>query len=83
MINIQKPVDKRRKQAEEQLFYNFMNIVQQYQQYSVAQHIIHFLRTKGNSEDPYFWTNEKLLKRIEDYKDELDSEFSTLTTEEA
>lgn len=81
MINI-KPVDKKRKQVEEQVFYNFMQLVQQYPQYTVVQHLSHFLREKGDGEDHYFWSNEKLLKKIEDYKDELDFEFSNPVEDE-
>lgn len=78
----QRPIDKKRKQVEEQVFYNFMQIVQQFPQYTVAQHLCHFQRTKGDSEDTYFWSNEKLLKKIEDYKDELDKELSEDFSEE-
>lgn len=70
----QRPIDKRRKQCEEQFFYNFMQVVQQYPQYTLTQHICHFCREKGDPEDKYFWSNEKILKKIEDYKDELERE---------
>lgn len=82
MMNLQRPFDKRKKQIEERVFYNFMQVVQHYPQYSISQHISHFLRTKGDSEDVYFWSNEKILKKIEDYKDELDRELITIDEEE-
>lgn len=81
-MQIQKPFDKKRKQTEEQIFYNFMQIVQQFPQYSISQHIAHFQREKGDSEDHYFWSNEKLLKRIENYKDELDKELVAVEEED-
>lgn len=71
-----KPVDKERKGIEEQIFYNLMRIVQEYPQYSIAQHIWHVLRTKGDKEGPYYWTDKALLKKFEDYKDELDKELN-------
>lgn len=81
MIKQQKPFDKRKKQIEEQVFYTFMQIVQQYPQYTLAQHITHFLREKGDFENHYNWSNEKLLKKIELYKDELDQELSNYSEE--
>lgn len=71
-----KPIDKKRKQTEEQIFYNFMQIVQSFPQYTVAEHMWHLLRTKGELEQAFFWTNDTLLKKIEDYKDELDRELA-------
>ncbi|GEM_PF-3470135 len=82
MINIQKPIDKKRKQIEEQIFYNFMQVVQQFPQYTISQHLCHILRKKEDSEESYHWNNDKLLKKIEDYKDELDREL-TLGEEDA
>jgi hypothetical protein len=77
-----KPIDKRKKQIEEQVFYNIMKIVQEYPQYSIAQHILHVFRRKGDVQDPYFWSDEKLLKKFEDYKDELDRELTSTELEE-
>lgn len=71
-----KPIDKKRKQVEEQVFYHLMQIVQTYPQYTIAQHLSHLLRTKGDKEEFFFWSDEKLLKKFEDYKDELDRELS-------
>lgn len=82
MINIQKPLDKKRKQVEEQVFYIFMQLVQQYPQYTMSEHITHFLREKGDDEKHYDWSNEKLLKKIELYKDELDQELNVVVEED-
>lgn len=77
-----KPVDKEKKATEEQIFYNLMRIVQEFPQYSIAQHFWHVLRTKGDKEGPYEWTDKTLLKKFEDYKDELDKELKTQGTEQ-
>lgn len=82
MMQMQKPIDKKRKQAEEQIFYNFMQVVQQFPQYSLVQHMCHFLRKKDDTEEAYFWSVEKTLKKIEAYKDELDQELSVVTEEQ-
>lgn len=71
------PFDKRRKQLEEQIFYNLVQIVQLYPQYTLAQHLAHVLRRKDSGEQFYFWSDEQLLKKFEDYKDELDKELKT------
>lgn len=76
-----KPVDKNRKQIEEQIFYNLMRIVQEYPQYSFSQHLAHVLRSKGDPEQSYYWDNTKLLKKFEDYRDELDRELSKTSEE--
>lgn len=79
---ITKPIDKRKKQIEEQVFYNIMKIVQDYPQYSIIQHIVHVSRRKGDVQDPYFWSDEKLLKKFEDYRDELDNELNNVVLDE-
>jgi hypothetical protein len=71
-----RPIDKQKKIVEEQVFYNFMQIVQAYPQYTLTQHLWHVLRTKGDDQQPYYWQDEKLLKKFEDYKDELSRELS-------
>lgn len=73
----QRPVDKKRKQTEEQIFYNFMQIIQSYPQYTIPEHLSHLLRSKGDLEGSFFWSNDKLLKKIEDYKDELERELAS------
>ena len=71
-----KPIDKKKKQVEEQIFYHLMQIVQNYPQYNVAQHLAHILRKRGDAEEAYYWDDEKLLRRFEDYHDELDRELN-------
>jgi hypothetical protein len=65
---------KQETQVEQQVFYNLVQIVEAFPQYTLAQHIHHFLRKKGDEQDPYFWSDEKLLKKIEKYYDEINSE---------
>lgn len=72
--------DKQRKQAEEQIFYNLMKIVQEFPQYSMSQHLAHILRSKGKAEPFYFWNNDTLLKHFEDYRDELNEELASRVT---
>lgn len=81
-MSTQQLVDKRRKQIEEQIFYNFVKLVQEYPQYTIAQHMCHVLRKKGKPIEAYHWTNDTLLKHFEDYKDELDKELSSAVVEE-
>ena len=71
-----KPVDKNKKIIEGQIFFTLIKIVEQYPQYTVSQHLAHLLRKKGDREDNYYWSDDKLLKKIEDYKDELDGELA-------
>lgn len=74
------PVDKKKKQVEEQIFYHLMQIVQSFPQYSVAQHLAHVLRRKGETDESYFWSDEKLLKKFEAYREELDGELNVSNT---
>lgn len=72
-----KPIDKRKRQIEEQIFYNLMQIVQTFPQYTLTQHMVHVLRRKGDAQEAYEWDIEKLLKKFENYLDELNSELSS------
>lgn len=80
MTQSAKPLDKEKKRIEEQIFFNIMKIVQEYPQYSVAQHLAHVLRSKGKYPPFYQWTDEQLLKHFEDYRDELDLELALRRT---
>jgi triphosphoribosyl-dephospho-CoA synthetase len=71
-----KPIDKRKKAIEEQVFYNLLQIVQSFPQYTIAQHLAHVLRKKQELEEFYYWNDEKLLKKFEEYRDELDRELA-------
>lgn len=71
-----RPVDKEKKRTQEQIFYNLIRLVEEYPQYSVSQHLVHVLRTKGDPQDNYSWEDGKLLKKFEDYRDELERELT-------
>lgn len=60
-------------QLEQQLIYNLTQIFELFPQYTMAQHFLHFLRRKSEK-DPYFWSGEMLLKKVEEYYDELKNE---------
>lgn len=62
---------KKQIQIEQQILYNLSQIVELAPQYTVSQHLLHFLRRKNESKDVYFWSDELVLKKIEEYYDEL------------
>ena len=66
--------EKKRAQSKEQIFHNFVQILESFPQYTIAQHLYHILRKKGDLKDPYFWTDSELLKKFEHYYDELNNE---------
>lgn len=74
--------DKSRVQIEQQFIYLIMNIIENYPQYSINQHLCHILRKKSDPQQSYYWTEENFLKKVEDYYDELNSEFSNPPSEE-
>lgn len=68
--------DKRKIQVEQQVFHILLDIVELYPQYSLSQHLCHILRKKEDSKEAYFWSDEVLLKKFEDYYDELKQDLS-------
>lgn len=68
--------DKRKIQIEQQVFHILLDIVELYPQYSLSQHLCHILRKKEDTKEAYFWTDEVLLKKFEDYYDELKQDLS-------
>lgn len=62
---------KQQVQVEQQFLYNLAQIVEAFPQYKIAEHLGHFLRRKGESEEFYYWSNELLLQKIEEYYNEL------------
>jgi hypothetical protein len=65
---------KQETQVEQQIFYNLVQIVESFPQYTLAQHVHHFTRKKSDDQESYFWSDEKLLKKVEKYYDELQQE---------
>lgn len=76
MNNLKSKKDKSKVQIEQQFIYLVMNIIEGYPQYSLPQHLCHVLRKKTDDEESYHWSDEKFLKKVEDYYDELNQEFS-------
>lgn len=58
-------------QIEQQVLFNLAQIIEAFPQYTIAQHLVHFLRKKRETKDVYFWSDEFILKKIEEYYDEL------------
>jgi hypothetical protein len=67
--------DKKKMQVIQQIFHGLSEVVELYPQYSVSQHITTILRRKKETgKKPNEWTNDELLKKIEQHKDELENE---------
>lgn len=62
---------KERVIIENQIFHLLINISEICPQYTLSQHFWHIFRKKGMSNEQYFWSEAELLKKIEDYYDEL------------
>lgn len=73
---------KERIQAEQQIFHLLLNIVEMFPQYSITQHLTHILRKKNELKDVYDWSDELLLKKFEDYYDELKNDLVTTEIED-
>lgn len=74
--------DKQEMQIKQLIFHNLMQIVEQFPQYTVSQHLYFILRRKGDAQEIYYWNDTKLLKKFEDYKDELETELANTIIEE-
>ena len=66
--------DRIKIQIEQQIFHILIDVVELYPQYTLAQHLGHVLRKKTEPKEFYFWSDELLLKKLEDYYDELRQE---------
>lgn len=73
--------DKQNTQTQQLIFHNLIEVVELFPQYTVTQHLWHILRKKGDGQEPYSWEDIKLLKKFEDYKDELETELATTNTD--
>lgn len=63
--------NKQKIQIKQQIFHHFVEIVELFPQYTIAQHMVHILRPQTGS---YQWSEEDLLKKFEKYRDELENE---------
>lgn len=64
-------------QVEQQFLYNLAQIIEAFPQYKIAEHLGHFLRKKYENAESYYWSNELLLQKIEDYYNELKETLAT------
>ena len=69
-------------QVEQQVLFNLAKIIEAFPQYSIAQHLSHFLRKKKETKDVYFWSDELILKKVEEYYDELKTDLVQETEED-
>ena len=72
-------MDKKTKQTvqeEQQVLYIFREVIEAFPQYSLSQHLCHILRKKNEKNQSYDWNNTLLLKKFEEYYDELKNELS-------
>lgn len=58
-------------QTKQQIFHNFVEIVELFPQYNIVQHMVHVLRPQTGC---YQWSDEELLRKFEKYRDELENE---------
>lgn len=58
-------------QIEQQFLYNLAQIIETFPQYKIGEHLGHFLRKKGEKQEFYYWSNELLLQKLEEYYNEL------------
>jgi len=76
--------DKKKMQTVQQIFHILLELTELYPQYSIPQHLAGILRKKNpNVKEFFFWSNDQLLKRIENYKQELESDSDEDTAEVA
>lgn len=73
---------KQQLQVEQRFLYTLAQVIEVCPQYTIAQHITHFLRKKNALQEAYFWTDLQLLKRLEDYYDEIKTDLITNNNEE-
>ena len=62
---------KQQIRTEQQFLYTLAQVIEIFPQYTMTQHINHFLRSKGDGKSVYFWSDETLLHKLEAYYDEL------------
>ena len=68
-------VDKQKMQITSQIFRNLTEIVELYPQYTFSQHLASIQRRKSDTgKEFYFWSDEELLKKVEQHKLELETE---------
>lgn len=79
MLNKLQPenTEKKRVQIKEQVLFNIAYILDNFPQYTIAQHFTLLLRRRNSvGKEVYFWTDEEILSKLEKYVDELNSELA-------
>lgn len=71
-------MSKKQGQIKQQIFHNFVEIVELFTQYTMAQHMVHVLRPQTGC---YQWTDEELLRKFEQYRDELENDLAEKTVQ--
>jgi hypothetical protein len=71
--------NKQKIQIKQQIFHHFVEIVELFPQYSIVQHMVHVMRPQTGS---YQWSDEELLKKFENYRDELESDLADIVEAE-
>jgi hypothetical protein len=67
--------DKKKLQTRAQIFHNLLELVELYPQYSVVQHLATIIRKKDpKAKEFYQWSEDELLKRVEQHKAELEGD---------
>jgi hypothetical protein len=67
---------------EQQFLYTLAQVIEIFPQYTISQHLAHFLRKKSDTKSPYFWSDENVLHKLELYYDELKQDLLYLSEEE-
>lgn len=75
--------EKKKAQITQQIFHNLLELTELFPNYTIAQHLAGILRRKASEgQEFFFWSNDELLKRVEQYREELESESLTETSVE-
>jgi hypothetical protein len=51
------------------------SIAETYPDIPIAQHRNNILRSKGDGSSPHYWSNDKYMKRLEEYERELEQSY--------
>lgn len=70
---------KQRVQMEQQFLFTLSKIIEAFPQYTLAQHLSHFMRKKNETKEVYFWQDELILQKVEEYYDELKGDLTSCT----
>ena len=74
---------KKSRYARSKFITHFAMVLEGFPNYTIAEHLSTLMRKEGDQEKPYFWDDDKMLKKVETYYKNLTSEFSTELDEDA